>query len=146
MKIYTDKYGNVWKGACPNPFRIDGLSISPMTDEEFIELGGTIEDDGEVLTPEQKAFRDSECCVQFRALVAEVQEKTGIDDFYGAYEDIPRLRQTEYAQQHPDEMSYYTSLFAALDGWCNKDAKKYGLGQPAWFYVCWNRQPPANKE
>ena len=52
MKIYTDKYGNVFKGACPNPFRIDGKSISPMTDEEFIALGGTIEDDGQ-LTPKE---------------------------------------------------------------------------------------------
>ena len=146
MKIYTDKYGNVFNGACPNPFYIDGESRSPMTDEKFIELGGTIEDDGEVLTPEQKAFRDSECCVQFRALVNEVKEKIGDPDFYGAYETIPEIRNTEYAQQHPNEMAYYTSLFGILDNWCKKDAGKYGWGSPEWFYYCWNRQPPANKE
>ena len=75
MKIYTDKYGNVFNGACPNPFHLDGDSYSPISDEKFIELGGIIEDDGEVLTPEQREFRDSECCVQFRALVNEVKQK-----------------------------------------------------------------------
>ena len=144
MKYYT--YNGITTTELPKILKTPDGTISPVSEEEFVKQGGVITEDEETLTPEQKAFRDSECCVQFRALVAEVQEKTGIDDFYGAYEDIPRLRQTEYAQQHPDEMSYYTSLFAALDGWCNKDAKKYGLGQPAWFYVCWNRQPPANKE
>jgi nucleoside phosphorylase len=52
MKIYTDKYGNVFKGACPNPFHLDGDTWSPVTDEKFIELGGTIEDDGQ-LTPKE---------------------------------------------------------------------------------------------
>lgn len=144
MKYYT--YNGVTTTELPKMLRTPNGTISPVSEEEFVKQGGVITEDEEILTPEQIEFRDSDCCVQFRALVAEVQEKTGVDDFYGAYEDIPRLRQTEYAQQHPDEMSYYTSLFAALDGWCNKDAKKYGLGQPAWFYVCWNRQPPANKE
>lgn len=144
MKYYT--YNGVTTTELPKILKTATASISPVSEEEFVKQGGVITEDEEILTPEQKAFRDSDCCVQFRALVAEVQGKTGIDDFYGAYEDIPRLRQTEYAQQHPDEMSYYTSLFAALDGWCNKDAKKYGLGQPAWFYVCWNRQPPKKNE
>lgn len=30
MGTYTDKYGNVWKGECPNSFYIDGLSINPV--------------------------------------------------------------------------------------------------------------------
>ena len=140
MKYYT--YNGITSTELPKILRTPTGDISPVSEETFRTNGGIITEDEEVLTPEQREFRDSECCVQFRALVAEVREKTGIDDFYGAYEDIPRLRQTEYAQQHPDEMSYYTSLFAALDGWCNKDAKKFGLGQPAWFYVCWNKTPP----
>ena len=144
MKYYT--YNGVTTTELPKILRTPDGMISPISEQTFTDYGGVITEDEETLTPEQREFRDSDCCVQFRALVAEVQGKTGVDDFYGAYEDIPRLRQTEYAQQHPDEMSYYTSLFAALDGWCNKDAKKYGLGQPAWFYVCWNRQPPVNKE
>lgn len=145
MKVYEIE-DQVFYDKLPKKLDISTGSYSPVNEALFEDLGGTITVNEKTLTPKQEEFRDSECCVQFRALVAEVQEKTGIDDFYGAYEDIPRLRQTEYAQQHPDEMSYYTSLFAALDGWCNKDAKKYGLGQPAWFYVCLNRQPPANKE
>ena len=144
MKHYFDKNGNELMTP-PDPFEGRSPMHNPdgsYNDDAFREMGGTIEDDGEILTPIQKQFRDSECCIQFRALVVEVREKTAIEDFYGAYEDIPRLRQTEYAQQHPEEMSYYTSLFAALDGWCNKDAKKLGIGQPAWFYICWNQAPP----
>ena len=40
-------------------FYIDGLLISPMSDEKFIELGGTVTDDGEP-TPFEYA------CAQFR--------------------------------------------------------------------------------
>ena len=43
--------------------------VSPMTDERFIALGGTITDDGEP-TPKERV------CASFAALIADLAEKT----------------------------------------------------------------------
>lgn len=53
----------------PDPLKTAGGEISPMNEKLFVQLGGTIEDDGQ-LTPQQVV------CVEFAALIADLSTKT----------------------------------------------------------------------
>lgn len=139
MKYYT--YNGVTTTELPKILRTPTGSISPVSEEEFVKQGGVITEDEETLTPEQREFRDSDCCVYFRSLVTSVRQETGDDSFTGGYEEWPDLK-----ENYPDVFDKYISLFNALDNWCKKDAGKYGWGSPEWFYICWNRQPPQRNE
>lgn len=139
MKYYT--YNGVTTTELPKILRTPDGMFSPVSEEIFIQYGGKITEDEEVLTPEQREFRDSDCCVYFRSLVASVRQETGDDSFTGGYEEWPDLK-----KNYPEVCEKYISLFNALDNWCKKDAGKYGWGSPEWFYICWDRQPPKKNE
>ena len=139
MKYYT--YNGVITTELPKILRTPDGMFSPVSEEIFIQYGGKITEDEEVLTPEQREFRDSDCCVYFRSLVASVRQETGDDSFTGGYEEWPDLK-----KNYPEVCEKYISLFNALDNWCKKDAGKYGWGSPEWFYICWDRQPPKKNE
>ena len=139
MKYYT--YNGVTTTELPKILRTPDGMFSPVSEETFIQYGGKITEDEEVLTPEQREFRDSDCCVYFRSLVASVRQETGDDSFTGGYEEWPDLK-----KNYPEVCEKYISLFNALDNWCKKDAGKYGWGSPEWFYICWDRQPPKKNE
>ena len=111
--------------------------ISPVSEETFRANGGIITEDEEILTPKQREFRDSQCCVYFRSLVMDIREETGNDNFMGGYEEWPELK-----EDFPEVFDKYISLFNAMDNWCKKDAGKHGWGSPEWFYYCWNTTPP----
>lgn len=53
----------------PDPVYIDGAAYSPMTEERFVELGGTIEDDGQP-TPKERV------CASLSTLIADLAEQT----------------------------------------------------------------------
>lgn len=121
----------------PDPLKLSVGTISPVTEESLLRYGAVIRDDGKPLTPEQEAFRDSQCCVYFRTLVMDIREETGNDNFMGGYEEWPELK-----EDFPEVFDKYISLFNAMDNWCKKDAGKHGWGSPEWFYYCWNMTPP----
>ena len=139
MKYYT--YKGVTTTELPKILRTPDGMISPVSEQTFTDYGGVITEDEETLTPEQREFRDSDCCVYFRSLVASVRQETGDDSFTGGYEEWPDLK-----KNYPEVCEKYISLFNALDNWCKKDAGKYGWGSPEWFYICWDRQPPKKNE
>lgn len=139
MKYYT--YNGVTTTELPKILKTATASISPVSEEEFVKQGGVITEDEEVLTPEQREFRDSDCCVYFRSLVVSVRQETGDDSFTGGYEEWPDLK-----KNYPEVFEKYISLFNALDNWCKKDAGKYGWGSPEWFYICLDRQPSKKNE
>lgn len=67
MKTYT--INGVTYNALPDPLIIEGAAYSPMTEERFVALGGTIEDDGEP-TPQERV------CASFAALITDLAQKT----------------------------------------------------------------------
>jgi len=67
MKTYTIN-GKTFDNL-PDPVYLDGAAYSPMTEARFVELGGTIEDDGQ-LTPQQVV------CGEFAALIDDLSSKT----------------------------------------------------------------------
>ena len=67
MKIYTFE-GKTYD-ELPDPLKTAGGDVSPMTEERFVALGGTIEDDGEP-TPEEAV------CGEFAGLIADLAKQT----------------------------------------------------------------------
>jgi len=67
MKTYT--IGEKTFNELPDPLEFEGAYYSPMTEERFVSLGGTVQDDGE-LTPKERV------CESFAALIADLAQKT----------------------------------------------------------------------
>ena len=130
MKTYTDKYGNVWKGECPNPFKIDGFSISPMTDEDFIALGGTVEDDGNP-TPFEYA------CAQFRQVCRAMGEFLNEPDFKGGFDEYDNFVTSQAYKDNPTLGNSLAIQWAGTNEYCKYEGGKIGLGQPDWWKKCW---------
>lgn len=63
-------YNGIEYDELPNPLKLaDGTSVSPVTEERFVSLGGTITDDGE-LTPKERV------CASFAAMIADLARQT----------------------------------------------------------------------
>ena len=103
---------------------------SPMTDERFEALGGTITDDGEP-TPFEAA------CAQFRALCGEIGEFIGDTEFKGGFDEYTEFATSEAYASNPVQGNALAIQWSALNELCKYEGAKIGLGQPAWWYACW---------
>ena len=65
----TFEYDGKTYNKLPDPLKTAGGEVSPMTEERFVALGGTIEDDGQP-TPEQRV------CEEFADLIEDLASKT----------------------------------------------------------------------
>ena len=67
MKHYS--YNGTTTDTLPDPLKTAGGDVSPMTETLFVELGGTITEDGEP-TPQERV------CASFAELIADLASKT----------------------------------------------------------------------
>lgn len=67
MKSYT--FDGKTYTSLPDPLKTAGGEVSPMTEQRFVALGGTIEDDGEP-TPEERV------CEELADLIEDLASKT----------------------------------------------------------------------
>ena len=96
-------------------------------------------------TPDVGGTEDFEnACAQFRQVCAEIGTLIGVENFRGGFEDMPVF----YA--HP---SYRTiqglclaTAWKGLDTLCTYEGSKIGLGQPQWWYRCWELAEEVNEE
>lgn len=127
MKQYT--FNGETTTERPDPFK----GVSPMTDARFIELGGTIEDDGEP-TPEE-AFRAA--CDMFRALCDEIGKFIGDASFQGGFEEYATFANSEAYGNNPVQGNALAIRWSALNELCKYKGAKAGYGQPDWWWRCW---------
>ena len=92
MKKYT--YNNVTTDYLPDPLKTAGGEVSPMSEKLFVQLGGTIEDDG-LPTPFEAA------CAQFRTLCAAIGEFIGDAEFRGGFDEYTEFATSEAYAQNP---------------------------------------------
>ena len=127
MNIYEYE-GETFK-TLPDPF----LNMSPMTDELFIELGGTITDDGNP-SPEQEF---EAACALFRTICAAIGQFIGADNFHGGFGEMASFASSEAYQANPVMGNGLAIQWSAANEQGKYFGSKIGLGQPQWWYRCW---------
>ena len=127
MNIYEYE-GETFK-TLPDPF----LNMSPMTDELFIELGGTITDDGNP-SPEQEF---EAACAQFRTICAAIGQFIGAENFHGGFGEMASFASSEAYQANPVMGNGLAIQWSAANEQGKYFGSKIGLGQPQWWYRCW---------
>lgn len=111
--------------------------VSPMTDERFVQLGGTIEDDGKP-SPFESA------CAQFRTLCEAIREFIGDPEFKGGFDEYAVFATSEAYASNPVKGNALAIQWSALNELCKYEGSKIGLGQPDWWYACWSQIPSAS--
>lgn len=135
MKIYT------WQGEdytkLPDPLMTEVGQISPVSEALFLELGGTISDDGE---PTHWEELDAACDV-FIAVVLEIADKIGDPTFMGGINEQEKLLNSEYAQSHTTEALILSERWNGANLACNHFANKpdVNMQSPAWYWYAWSR-------
>ena len=110
----------------PDPCR----GCSPMNEERFTQMGGVIEDDGEP-SPFEAA------CAQFCGLCAQIGAFIGNADFRGGFDEYAFFASSAAYQADPVTGNSLAIRWSALNELCKYEGAKIGLGQPAWWYACW---------
>lgn len=129
MKTYTIE-GKAYK-ELPNPLRLsNGDSYSPVTEALFEGLGGVIEDDGEPTTFEV-------ACSQFRQVCKAMGEFLGEPNFKGGFDEYTNFATSQAYKDNPVLGNSLAIQWAGTNEFCKYEGSKIGLGQPEWFYKCW---------
>ena len=115
----------------PDPITLaDGSKVSPVTEAVFRAIGGTITDDG-LPTPFEAA------CAQFRTLCAQIGAFIDDPDFKGGFDEYTDFATSEAYAENPVQGNALAIQWSALNELCKYEGAKIGLGQPEWWYKCW---------
>lgn len=118
----------------PNPLKLaDGSTLSPMNATLFEQLGGEIVDDG-VPTREQE-FQSA--CADFRTVCGAIGQFLGIDNFHGGFGEMASFASSDAYQANPVLGNTLAIQWSAMNESCKYFGSKIGLGQPDWWYKCW---------
>lgn len=128
MKTYTIN-GKTYD-RLPDPVYLDGAAYSPMTEERFVAHGGKIKDDGQP-SPFEAA------CAQFRTLCSQIGAFIGDADFKGGFDEYTEFATSEAYKSNPVQGNALAIQWSALNELCKYEGAKIGLGQPDWWYKCW---------
>ena len=134
VKKYYDPDGNV-HGVLPGTWN----NISPFTEAVAIENGWDVEvhyvEDIEQPVQDDSKFRL--VCEQFRGLCAQIGRFIGIEDFRGGFDEYATFINSPAAQQNMEVALMYAVQWSAMNELCKYEGMKNGLGQPDWWYRCW---------
>ena len=139
MKYFT--YNGKTTKHLPDPLPlIEGGYVSPMTEERFIALGGTITEDEEPTHMEEleaamQSFR--EICYMIGVFIHDPTFKGGINE-------IEKLYTSEYALADKETAMMLAMRWQGADRQCNHFADKddVKLYSPKWWYICWGLPVP----
>ena len=77
-------------------------------------------------------------CEQFRQVCMQIREFTGIQDFKGGFNEFASLLNSNAFQTNPVQGNTLALLWSGANEYCIYEGSKVGLGQPEWWYKCWN--------
>jgi len=83
--------------------------------------------------PDTTAF--DEACASFRAICKEIGELISEPDFKGGFDEIAKYQASEQATT--TEGIILGLKWNTADKLCTYEASKLGIGQPDWWYRCW---------
>ena len=122
MKIYT--FDGETFNKLPGMLKTDSGTVSPVTGELFLQLGGTITDDGEP-TPEE-AF--AAACSQFRSLCDEIGAFIGDASFMGGFDEYASFATSAAYRADPVTGNGLAVRWSALNELCKYRGAKAGYG------------------
>ncbi len=139
MKLYIfrgETYDRI-----PDPLRTPEGSISPVSEATFLANGGTIENN-EAPSPEEEF---AAAASEFRMLCDEIGQFIGDPSFTGGFEEMAVFHGASSAQDNPMTAYAFALRWMELNELCKYKGSKIGLGQPAWFYRCWELAEEQNE-
>ena len=74
-------------------------------------------------------------CAKFREVCAEIGELIGVADFKGGFDEMAEFQASEAA--HSEAGIALAVQWIAANELCKYEGGKVGLGQPEWWYKCW---------
>jgi hypothetical protein len=128
MKTYT--FDGKTYDKLPDPLKTEAGEVSPMSEKLFKQLGGVVHDDGQP-SPFEAA------CAQFRTLCSDIGTFIGDPEFKGGFDEYTEFATSEAYQQNPVQGNALAIRWSALNELCKYEGAKIGLGQPNWWYCCW---------
>lgn len=131
MKIYS--FNGETFSRLPNLLKTPDGTVSPVSEALFLQLGGTIEEDEEP-APEED-FRAA--CAMFRALCDEIGQFIGDASFQGGFDGYADFAESEAYRKDPVRGNALAIRWSALNELCKYKGAKIGLGQPDWWWKCW---------
>lgn len=126
----------------PDPFNTGEFTISPMTEQKFIDLGGVITEDGKMSNFEI-------CCEKFMQAVLAIQAFIHDPNFWGGFDEMHKLEESPYALADPVTANTLANKWNGANLAATYEGKKIGLGQPAWYLKCiddWKKKHPVAQE
>lgn len=83
--------------------------------------------------PDQSAFL--EACERFRVVCAKIGELLGEENFKGGFDEMTLFQQSDMF----DTLAGVKAAleWSAVNELCKYEGAKIGLGQPQWWYKCW---------
>ena len=94
------------------------------------------------ITPDTTEF--DAACVSFRAVCAEIGNLIGNPDFKGGFDEMAEFETSEAALTAAGIA--LAVKWMAADKLCTYLASKLGIGQPEWWYRCWELAEPQGEE
>ena len=137
MKLYI--WNNETFTSIPDPLHTGHGDISPVSEKDFLDEGGIIEEDGQPTHMEEL----DDACDKFIANVLDIQEFIGSTDFFGGIDEMDMLDNSQAAKDDPVTALKLAQRWAATNTRCNFFADKPDLYKqfhsPNWFYYAWAR-------
>ena len=79
-------------------------------------------------------------CEQFRMVCMQIRQFTGIQDFRGGFNEFTSLLNSPAFQSNPVQGNTLALLWSGANEYCIYEGSKVGLGQPDWWYKCWESE------
>ncbi|MBQ7732218.1 MAG: hypothetical protein IJT68_10315 [Lentisphaeria bacterium] len=117
----------------PDPLKTSEGAISPMTEQRFMDLGGLVVNDDQP-TPEEEFAASA---AKFRTLCDDIGQFIGDPSFTGGFDEVVTFNNSHAAQADPMTAYALALRWMELNEECKYKGAKIGLGQPEWFYRCW---------
>ena len=120
-----------------NPLIFNDQKIFNPSDEELTAAGYTWEEPP-VIDNSEKIAELNTAYSAFRSICAEIGTLLGVENFTGGFDEMTAFENNEAAAT-PEGIALSIKWIAA-DKLCTYLASKLGIGQPDWWYQCWEQK------
>ena len=141
-------YAKIQNGSVVYPPRNDGNRFNVDTCVQWLQQHGFTDMTAQQIAPylthetvDYTAFDNA--CQMFRQVCYQIGGVIGNAQFKGGFDQYASFIDSQYAQQNPAQAALYAAMWSGANEYAKYEGSKIGLGQPDWWYKCWNIQRSA---